>query len=417
MNIDAIKKLFRATAENSSDVDSPSGLNTKPDGGARATVLNKKPLFLGASVLAIAAAGVMVGMHEIGQHKPQLAAVQVVPGKVRNVSLPPPKPSRPVMPATDTAGAKAKHPAAATQTATAATQSDQTTAAPADNKQPTPQQTAEQQAFSQQLGTSWQNDQAGGQSTPPPAPAATVKSDGESGAAVYDAHLVRRPASPYELQAGSVISAALTTAMQSDLPGQITALVNRNIYDSESGNYLLVPAGAILTGTYSDKIIAGQTRVAVAWTRIRMPNGSYVSIGNMPGTGPGGKSGFHDQVNNHTWLLFKNALLMSIVQLGMSVAQPGYGSAGGYGQQAISPAQTGEQSLAQNFGQAEANILQRYTNIAPTLIIRAGYQLNVAVTKDIVFPGPYTGKPAALPAAPALMADAAIANPYAGGQP
>ena len=56
------------------------------------------------------------------------------------------------------------------------------------------------------------------------------------------------PASPYMLQAGSVIPAALMTGLRSDLPGQITAQVTQHIYDSPTGRFLLVPQGARLIG-------------------------------------------------------------------------------------------------------------------------------------------------------------------------
>src|SRR5690606_32251832 len=54
---------------------------------------------------------------------------------------------------------------------------------------------------------------------------------------------VAAPASPNVLQAGAVISAALITGIRSDLPGQITAQVTENIYDSPTGRILLVPQG------------------------------------------------------------------------------------------------------------------------------------------------------------------------------
>jgi Type IV secretory pathway, VirB10 components len=69
------------------------------------------------------------------------------------------------------------------------------------------------------------------------------------------------PASPYLLQAGSVIPAALITGIRSDLPGQITAQVTQNVYDSPTGSLLLIPQGTRLVGAYDDSVTVGQRRV------------------------------------------------------------------------------------------------------------------------------------------------------------
>jgi len=398
------------------DTHAPGGLNTRPDGGKGVTTLNKKPILIGVAAVALVAAGAWAGMDMLEHQKIKIGgADNVTPGHAVDVAIPPApqkkktwlntsKPPSAAKPAQKKPSTSHHHAEQARQTA---------------QNRTSVQDKAEQTAFQQQMlvsngGGAWQshgeNKSGAGNSA-----SRGVKNDGETGAAVYDTHIEHRPVSPYELMAGAVIPAVLTTSIQSDLPGQITAQVSRNIYDSQSGAYLLIPAGARLVGFYSDKVIAGQTRVGVDWTRIMMPNGAYINLGKMPGAGPSGKDGLHDLVNDHTWEIFKNALLMSIVDLGISVSQPGYGSAGGYGQTAVSPAQEGEASLMQTFGQAESNILQRYTNIAPTLTIRAGYQLNVAVTKDVVFPGPYSaaaGPAYRGPAAPSAIAPATAFNLY-----
>ncbi|TGV64622.1 conjugal transfer protein TrbI, partial [Mesorhizobium sp. M00.F.Ca.ET.149.01.1.1] len=66
--------------------------------------------------------------------------------------------------------------------------------------------------------------------------------------------------SPYELKRGSVIPATLITGINSDLPGRITAQVSRNVYDSATGHYLLIPQGTKLFGRYDSKISFGQSR-------------------------------------------------------------------------------------------------------------------------------------------------------------
>ena len=74
------------------------------------------------------------------------------------------------------------------------------------------------------------------------------------------------PPSPYVVQAGAVIPAALITGIRSDLPGQVTAQVTENVYDSPTGKYLLIPQGSKLIGTYDSQISFGQDRVLLVWT-------------------------------------------------------------------------------------------------------------------------------------------------------
>src|SRR3546814_6477071 len=76
------------------------------------------------------------------------------------------------------------------------------------------------------------------------------------------------PVSPYVVQAGSIIPAALITGIRSDLPGQITAQVTENVYDSPTGRILLIPQGSRLIGEYDSEISAGQNRTLLAWDQI-----------------------------------------------------------------------------------------------------------------------------------------------------
>lgn len=241
------------------------------------------------------------------------------------------------------------------------------------------------------------------------AAAAGTKQAGGSGSSDYNRAYVTKPASPYELMQGSVIPAVLETGINSDLPGQIIATVERDVYSSVGGSDLLVPAGSKLVGTYASKVIAGQTRVAVAWNRIILPNGTYVNIGNMPGADSAGYSGFHDQVNNHLWRIFKTSLLLSLVNAGMASASTGTGSGYATSNSYTSSAETG---MAQTFGQAASQLLQKNINISPTLTIRPGYVFKVVVTGDIVFPGPYAGGQVSQSTAAGQPLPATISNPY-----
>jgi type IV secretion system protein VirB10 len=102
---------------------------------------------------------------------------------------------------------------------------------------------------------------------------------------------VAAPPSPYVLQAGAVIPAALLTGIRSDLPGQVTAQVTENVYDSPTGKICLIPQGARLVGQYDAQIAFGQTRALLIWTRLILPNGRSIVLERQPGADAEGYGG------------------------------------------------------------------------------------------------------------------------------
>lgn len=123
---------------------------------------------------------------------------------------------------------------------------------------------------------------------------------------------VMAPASPYVLQAGAVISAALITGIRSDLPGQITAQVTEHIYDSPTGRILLVPQGTRIIGEYSNDVGFGQRRVLLVWNRLILPNGRSIVPERQPGADTQGYAGLEDRVDYHWWDLAKAAGLSTL---------------------------------------------------------------------------------------------------------
>ena len=80
-----------------------------------------------------------------------------------------------------------------------------------------------------------------------------------------------KPVGPYEIKAGWDIPAVLEQALNSDLPGEIKALVRENVYDTATGKYLLIPQGARLVGTYDSRVAYGQDGIQVVWTPPHLP--------------------------------------------------------------------------------------------------------------------------------------------------
>jgi type IV secretion system protein VirB10 len=198
---------------------------------------------------------------------------------------------------------------------------------------------------------------------------------------------LRPPASRYEVKAGTIIPGVLLTGVNSDLPGQLIAQVRENVFDTESGQYLLIPQGARLVGLYDHQVAYGQERVLVSWKRVIFPNGSSLSLKDgMPGTDAAGAAGFNDQVNHHLVRVFGNALLLSVISAGLQLSQiPSFG-------QGFTGPTAGNvlgAAVGQELGQTSSELIRRGMNIAPTIEIRPGYAFNVMVTQDLVFPGPY----------------------------
>jgi type IV secretory pathway VirB10-like protein len=196
---------------------------------------------------------------------------------------------------------------------------------------------------------------------------------------------VTKPASPYIVQAGSVISAALITAIRSDLPGQITAQVTENIFDTPTGRWLLVPQGARLIGIYDSQIAVGQSRVLLVWTRLIMPNGRSIVLERQPGADTAGYAGLQDEIDHHWGELFKAALLSTLLGVG---AELGSGSDAGNGNSAI--LQALRRGAGDSLNQTGQQIVRRNLNIQPTLTIRPGFPVRVIVNRDLVLE-PYRG--------------------------
>ncbi|MBR1162836.1 TrbI/VirB10 family protein [Bradyrhizobium elkanii] len=196
---------------------------------------------------------------------------------------------------------------------------------------------------------------------------------------------VTKPASPYVVQAGTVIPAALITGIRSDLPGQITAQVTENVFDTPTGRFLLVPQGARLIGTYDSQVTFGQSRVLLVWTRLIMPNGHSIVLERQPGADSAGYAGLEDQVDNHWAELFKAAALSTFLAVGTEL---GAGSDTNSNDSAI--IQALRHGASDSLNQTGQQVVRRSLNIQPTLTVRPGFPVRVLVNRDLIVT-PYRG--------------------------
>ncbi len=186
---------------------------------------------------------------------------------------------------------------------------------------------------------------------------------------------VTAPASPYILQAGAVIPAALITGIRSDLPGQITAQVTENVYDSPTGSLLLIPQGTRIIGQYDDGVTFGQRRVLLVWNRLILPGGRSIVLERLPGADASGYAGLEDGVDYHWWDLMKAAGLSTLLGMGTELATSDE-------DRLVRAIRDGAQDTVNQAGQ---QIVQRQLQVAPTLTIRPGFPVRIIVTRDLVF--------------------------------
>ena len=191
---------------------------------------------------------------------------------------------------------------------------------------------------------------------------------------------VMPPASPFVLQAGSVIPAALITGIRSDLPGQITAQVTQHIYDSPTGSMVLIPQGTRIIGEYSNDVAFGDRRVLLVWNRLIFPNGRSIVLERQPGADTQGYAGLEDGVDYHWWDLTKAAGLSTLLSVGAELTM-------GDDDRLIQAIRNGAQDTINDAGQ---QIVQRQLQVAPTLTIRPGFPVRVIVTRDLILE-PYGG--------------------------
>jgi type IV secretion system protein TrbI len=201
-------------------------------------------------------------------------------------------------------------------------------------------------------------------------------------ASIYALGTMQRPISPYEILAGTVISAALVTGINSDLPGEIIATVTENVFDSVTGQHLLIPQGSKLLGEYDSQIAFGQRRVLMVWTRLILPDGASMVLDRLPGVDMAGKTGLEDGVDWHWRRLLGGAVLSTLVGVGAELAAPDRNDANG---RVVIATRESVQESVNEIGQ---QITRRNLNVQPTLTVRPGFRFRVLVNRDLVLRSP-----------------------------
>jgi type IV secretion system protein VirB10 len=196
--------------------------------------------------------------------------------------------------------------------------------------------------------------------------------DAAGAVTVISAEVIGNPS--HTVLQGTLIQASLETAVESSLPGQIVAVVNRPVWSFDQSR-VVIPQGSRIYGSYGSDIALGQARLLVGWTRLVTPDGQSVELAAF-GADDQGRSGLTGAVNTRFGLRFGSAALLSIIGAGASLAAPG---PDGDAAAAITD------SLAESFAQTTEAVIGQYATLPPIISVQPGASITVIVDRDLEF--------------------------------
>ena len=176
---------------------------------------------------------------------------------------------------------------------------------------------------------------------------------------------------------GTFLETVLINRLEGQFSGPIECLLSTDVYSNDR-QHLLIPAGSKLLGETKKVETFGQTRLAVVFHRLLMPDGYSVSLDQFKGLNQIGDTGLRDQVNNHYFRIF-----------GVSLALGALGAVGGAGTESALNATGGDlmrQGFAVSTAQSASQILNKVLNILPTVTIREGHRVKVYLAGDLALP-------------------------------
>lgn len=187
---------------------------------------------------------------------------------------------------------------------------------------------------------------------------------------------------PYVITQGNILPAILVTEINTDMPGTILGQIRENIFDSVTGKYLLIPKGSKIYGKYVSQIGHDQTRVAISWVKLILPNGKYLILNDAPATDLMGNSGVKDKVNKHILPLIGKTVLVSLVNIANNLSKNISFGIGGQ-QFGLNGQVKGDKNQAAPFEKVTSKILNQAVERKPTITIRKGYKINILVNEDL----------------------------------
>ena len=202
-------------------------------------------------------------------------------------------------------------------------------------------------------------------------------------------HKLLPPESDLSLHPGTIISASLITAINSDSPGPVLAQVTERVFDSATGQRLIIPQGARLIGNYKSSRQYGERRIAIIWSRLIMPDGSQIVL-NEIAVAPSGAAGIAGRVDDHWDEAFGAAILGTLINIGAAATESrdrvdltynGIGVLSG-NDPVEDAARRGVTRTASGFSN---RVIDRGLSVPPTIRIKAGAKISVIVTRELAF--------------------------------
>lgn len=191
---------------------------------------------------------------------------------------------------------------------------------------------------------------------------------------------------------GKIIDAVLETAINTDLPGPIRAIVGRDVF-AESGREVMIPKGSRLIGAYNSSIARGQARVMIVWTRLIRPDGLDIEI-DSPGIDALGRAGIKGIVDNKYTEMFSAAILTSLISIGTAVGADAITNEQGTTVQRTdgststtgSAGATAAAGAVGTIGAVGRDVVNTFLDLRPTIVVDQGTRVNVFVNRDLSFP-------------------------------
>lgn len=149
------------------------------------------------------------------------------------------------------------------------------------------------------------------------------------------------------------------------------------MFDTVTGEHLLIPQGSRLIGQYDSQVSFGQRRVLLVWTRLIRPDGASITLDRLQASDASGSSGLEDRVDWHWNRIFAGAAISTLLGVNAELA------ANNRGINSDSLVVAGRQSAQDTINQLGQQLTRRNLNIQPTLKIRPGFPLSIVVNRDI----------------------------------
>ena len=182
---------------------------------------------------------------------------------------------------------------------------------------------------------------------------------------------------PYVLFEGTTIDTTLLNRLDGEFAGPVKVMVTDPVYNQDR-QHILIPEGSFLLGDVQKVSGFGQTRLAVTFHRMLMPDGYSVDLDQFHGLDQAGETGLKDKMNSHYFQIFGTSIALGLIAGAAESTTNGGSNANG--------SDLWRQGVASSLSQSSANVFDRFINVPPTLTIREGHRIKVYLTQDLLLP-------------------------------